>query len=238
MTLLEVVQRFCTRTGIPSPAFVVASTDAQIKQIQGLIDELCEEFSTRLRWSGLTLEASFTTVAAEDQGALTTIAPGISGTAIDNETIFNRTLRLPVYGPMPGDKWQALKALPTTGPFYKYRIRGGRLLFNPAPPAGHSCAFEYRSKMVVVAVDGVTIKPYPTADDDSFLIDDVLLLAGLRWLWKKEKGLPYAEEFTRFEQMFNDQNARDGSKPRLSMDGSSSRGAYPGVFISPFNTVP
>lgn len=238
MTLLEVVQRFCTRTGIPSPAFVVASNDAQIKQLQGLIDELCEEFSTRLKWTGLTREATFTTLAAEDQGALATIASGISGTSIDNDTIFNRTLRLPIYGPMAGDKWQALKALPTTGPFYKFRIRGGRLLMNPAPPAGHSCAFEYRSKMVVLDTDGVTVKQYPNADTDTFLVDDVLILAGLRWLWKKEKGLPYAEEFTRFEQMFNDQNARDGSRPVLKMDGDPTRGAFPGVFISPFNTVP
>lgn len=238
MTLLEVVQRFCIRTGIPSPSFVVASTDSQVAQLRGLVDELCEEFVTRLKWTGLTKEALFITIAAEDQGALATIAPGISGNSIDNDTIFNRTLRLPIYGPMAGDKWQALKALPTTGPFYKFRVRGGRILMNPAPPAGHQCAFEFRSKLVVLAADGVTIKQYCDADTDTFLVDDVLILAGLRWLWKKEKGLPYAEEFTRFEGMFNDQNARDGARPVLSMDNNQSRGAYPGIFISPFNTVP
>ena len=233
MTLLQLVQAFCSRTGIPSPAFVVASTDAQILQIKSLVDEVCEDLTERWVWQDLIAEATFTTVAQEEQGAVSSIAPGMS--RILQETIFNRTLRLPVYGPMSASKWQAIKALPTTGPFYKYRIRGGKLLFNPAPPAGHLCAFEYTSTQMVLSADGTVPKTYATVDDDTFTLDHKLVLAGLRWKWKAEKGLPYAEEFTRYENLGNDANGRDGTKPILSMSEGSSHSVFPGIFVSPGN---
>lgn len=233
MTLLQLVQAFCSRTGIPSPAYVVASPDAQIQQIKSLIDEVCEDLCSRWTWAGLTKEATFTTVATESQGAISTIAPyGFS--RILQETIYNRTLRLPIYGPMTPGKWQALKALPTSGPFYKYRIRGGQVLFNPTPTAGQSCAFEYASTYIALASDDTTSREYAIADDDTFLLDSKLILAGLRWKWKSEKGLPYAEEFTRYEIMGNDAAGRDGTKPVLSM-GDEAGGAFPGIFVSPGN---
>lgn len=233
MTLLQLVQSFCTRTGLPSPSFVVASTDAQIIQIRALLEEVCEDICSRWVWTALTEEATFTTLAQEDQGALSSLAPK-GFVRILNETIFDRTLRLPIYGPMGASKWQALKALPTTGPFYKYRIRGGKVIFNPLPPAGHLCAFEYTSNQIALSSDGLTQRTYPTADDDTFVLDSKYLMAGLRWKWKAEKGLPYAEEFTRYENMVNDENGRDGTKPVINM-GSDSQTAFPGIFVSPGN---
>lgn len=231
MTLLELVQRFCSRTGIPSPSFVVASTDAQVLQLKALVDEVCEDLCKRWTWTDLTEESTFTTLAAEDQGAIATLAPN-GFLRILNETIYNRTLRLPLYGPMSARKWQAVKALPNAGPFYKYRIRGGHLLFNPAGTAGQTCAFEYASSFVVLASDLTTRKTYATADDDTFLLDATLILAGLRWKWKSEKGLPYAEEFSRYETLVADANGQDGTKPILDM-GSPDASAMPGIFISP-----
>lgn len=232
MTLLELVQAFTKRTGLPSPVAVVSSADDQIRQVAGLIDEVLEYLVDRhYDWNPVVLEATFTSVAAEDQGAIATIAP--SGYKhILNETIFDRTRQLPFYGPLSASQWQQAKALPTSGPFYKYRIVRGRLLLNPAPPAGHDCAFEYASSHAVLAADGTTTKQYPTADDDTFLLPDTCLLAGLRWKWKCEKGLEYAEDFRRFEELLNNAIGRDGSKPRLSMSGECET-AKPGIFVSP-----
>lgn len=233
MTLLELVQTFCTRTGVPAPTFVVASQDAQILQIKSLIDEVCEDLCTRWTWTDLTKETTFLTVAAEEQGLTSAIAPDGFIRVLD-DTIYDRTLRLPVYGPMSARKWQALKALPTSGPFYKYRFRGGKLLFNPAPAVGHLCAFEYASSFIILSSDGSTYRTYAAADDDTFVLDHKLILAGLRWKWKMEKGLPYAEEFSRYEELTNTANGQDGTKPTLNL-GSPNTSAFPGIFISPGN---
>lgn len=229
MTLLELCRKVAGRTGIPVPSGVVSSNDKQVVQLLGLLEELLDELTSNGYWESANSTATFTTVAQEDQGAMATIAPvGFKG--VVKKTFYNRTLRLPFYGPMTPQQWQALKALPQTGPFYKYRIDGGHLLVNPVPPAGHSCAFEYYSSWVVLAADGVTRRQYPTADNDTFLLDDQLLLSGLRWKWKYEKGLEYAEDFRRYEELKMAGTLREDVQPQIVMDGGM-EDFKPGIFV-------
>lgn len=51
-------------------------------------------------------------------------------------------------------------------------------------------------------VDGATavLKRYITRDDDTFAMPDGLPLNWLRWRWKAEKGLEYAEDFAMYER--------------------------------------
>ena len=229
LTLLQIVQMFSMRTGIASPSFVAGNLDKGVSQLQGLIGEVLEELVQRQTWAGVIREALFNTVAAEDQGAITTIAP--SGFRwILNETIFDRTRKLPIFGPVSPSDWQALLALPSSGPFSRYRLVRGRLLINPTPPAAHACAFDYSSNFCVNSAAGQA-KDYPTADSDTFLLEDAVILAGLRWKWKYEKGLEYSEDFNRFEEFVNNSASRDGTKPQLSMDEGQTRNITPGIFI-------
>jgi hypothetical protein len=228
MTMLSVIRTFCDRAGVPAPSFVAGATNAQTIQLLSLLNEVIEDLCERWVWQVLVKETTFTTIAAEDQGAMSTLAP--SGfLSILNETIYNRTLRLPVYGPIAATKWQALKALPNAGPFYKYRIRGDRLLFNPTAAAGHTCAFEYKSSFAVLASDS-TLKDAATLDDDTFVFPERLLLAGLRWKWRSEKGLDYAQELDRFETMALGMAGRDGSAMTLSQSEGNSE-FRPGIFV-------
>lgn len=231
MNLLTLVQTFCDRTGLPRPSYAISSTDSQVLQIIALVNEVCEDISTRWDWQTLVKEVLFTTIAGEDQGDIYTIM-GLERSSfnkISQQTIFNRTLRLPLFGPMTGSKWQAIKALPATGPFYKYRIRGDRLLFNPPAAEGHQCAFEALTTLCVQSDAGDPQISFQ-ADTDSFLLDDKLLLAGLRWKWKAEKGLDYAEEFNRYEALGADLASRDATKPTLMMDGGGTD-FRPGIFV-------
>lgn len=232
MNLLTLIQEFTTRTGLPKPSFVIGNTDPQVLQLLSLLNEVIEELMEK-DWTALTQEATFTTIAAEDQGAIATLAPNGFKWVLQ-DTIYNRTLRLPIFGPLGAAQWQAAKALPSAGPFNEYRIVRKRLLFDPPATAGHTCAFEYASKYCILADDTTTYKEYPTADTDTFLLDDTLFLAGLRWKWKYEKGLDYAEEFRRYEELVNNTKGRDGTKPLLALDGSS-RLPAPGIFV-PFGS--
>lgn len=228
MNLLELLQQFAARTGIPRPASAIGNTDAQVVQLLALLGEVIEDLMTK-DWTALTQEALFTTVAGEDQGAMTTLAPNGFKWVLQ-DTIYNRTLRLPVFGPILAAKWQQLKSLPNAGPFYKYRIVRGKLLFNPPAAAGHTCAFEYASKSCILSADGADYREYPAADDDTFLLPAQLFLAGLRWKWKYEKGLEYAEDFANYERVVANAQGRDGTKPNLSMD-SGTAGFQPGIFV-------
>ena len=229
MTVLSVVQDFCKRTGITEPGSVLGTTDPQIKQVLGILEEEGRDLAARGNWQGLTFEASHTTLATEDQGAISTIASN-GFRYVKNQTIWDRTDELPVIGPMDSQEWQALKGTNNTGPRYRYRIRGGKLLVNPAPVAGHDWRFEYISQNWILGVDGVTYKKRFTLDTDTILLPEDLVLQGLRWRWKKEKGFEYAEDFRTYEMQVKDELGHDGSRPVLCMDDDRSY-PQPGVFI-------
>lgn len=216
MTCLQMMQTVCKRIGILPPNAAVTSNDQQIMQLLALMEEEGQEGQWRAQWTGIQTEAIFTTVAAEVQGSLSTIAPGYSY-IVDN-TIWNRTLRRPVYGPKSEQDWQQSKAMQINGPFNAFRIMNGQIRFYPNPVAGQTCAFEYMSKNWISTSIGGTSETW-TNDADTPLIDDKVIILGTIWRWKAAKGLDYAEDFRKYELRITDAQARDGGKPVLSADG-------------------
>lgn len=228
-SLLTIIQRHCQRTGLPVPTTVYGSSDTQVQQLVGLLEEEGNDLALRGEWEGLVREATHTTTAAEDQGAITTIADQ-GFRFIKGESFWDRTDDLPVYGPLSSEEWQALKAVSNTGPRYHYRIRTGKLLVNPTPAAGHTWAFEYVSKYWISDSASATFQQYFGADGDLLLLPPELLLMGLRWRWLKEKGLDYSEVFRTYENQIKDTLGRDGGKPRLQMSDGM-RTPKPGIFV-------
>lgn len=230
MTMLATIQYFCRRTGLPVPATVAGSTDPQVRQVMALLEEEGQDLARRGPWQAITFEATHTSLAAESQGAITSIATN-GFNYIKNDTIWDRTDNLPICGPLSPQDWQLLKGSISTGPRYQYRIRGGILLVTPTPVVNHTWAFEYASKNWILAVDGTTYKQYFTADTDTMLLPEELTLSGLRWRWKREKGLDYAEDMRTYEAQVKDALGRDGGKRVIQMDLETGRGPRPGIFV-------
>lgn len=228
-TLLQLTQTFCMRTGLPAPVFVVGNTDAQIGQILALLSETLEDLRTNF-WEILRQEAVFASQAGTDQGELDVLAPGFQRMVPD--TFYNRANRLKIPGPLSPQQWQAMVTMPSTGPMYQYRIMEGHLHVYPPAIGGETFAFEYISDHCVLDADSGDSKPFPTKDSDTFRIKDDLLLAGLRWKWKYEKGLEYGEDFRRYSELAVLAAGRDGSKPALSMEGAEFA-PRPGILVPP-----
>lgn len=227
-TLLEIVTKHCQRNGLPVPAAILGSVDPQVIQMYSLLEEGCEAIATRGQWEELVSEATWTTVALEDQGEMSTIAPGFESLLI--RTIWDRTLNLPLWGPNSPQDWQELKGLFIDGPTYTFRIRESHLLVNPVPPAGSTWAFEYMDlRYIYDPVNAVRLESF-TLDTNEVLLPQRVVTLDLRWRWKKEKGLPYAEDFNIFENACVDAIARSGGTKVISMNSDSRRGS-PGIFI-------
>lgn len=231
MNLLAIVREVCKRTGIPQPATVQSNGDKGIQQMLGLMNELCEDIETRKAYQQNTREATFVSIAGEDQGYIDTLAPfGYDGIIID--TVFDRTTRLPLTGGLTPVEWQTDKSLQNLGPLYQFRIRNNKLLFAPALPVAHTIAFEYVSKWVVQENEepgNPTPKPYWTFDTDTFMLSDSVALSWLRWAWKKEKGLDYAEDFKKYELLVENLGNRDNAPQRVQLAGGQE--FRPGILV-------
>jgi len=234
MSLMTIIQQVCGRTNIPVPSSVMGGTsDTQVLQLLRLLEEEGQELASRYPWEGITNEFTLTTIAAEDQGAMATIAPN-GFRALKTGTFFDRTDSLPILGPLTDQEWQHRKAIAMTGPRYDFRLRGGHLLVNPIPAAGHTWAGEYWSKNWILGIDGTTYKQYFTLDTDTLLIPEELCLSGLRWRWKKEKGFDYAEDFRSYEMQVKDAMSQDGGKRSLHMDKDMNR-PKPGIGVPEYS---
>jgi hypothetical protein len=217
LTLLQIIQSVCRRIGILAPNAVVTSTDPQVIQLLELSLEEGREQLSRYSWQALQKEATFTTVATQLQTTLAAITTGFEW--IVNNTIWNRSLRRPVYGPDSEQDWQQSQAMQINGPFNRFRIISGAINFYPVPTAGQTCAFEYISNAWITTNLGVGSSTW-TSDLDTTVLDEQLVILGTVWRWKAAKGLQYAEDFRKYEARLLDVMNRDGAKPTLTMTGA------------------
>lgn len=233
-TVLQIVRDACSEIGITAPNTAVGSTDLQIIQITQLANREGKSLANRYPWTALVQQATYTTLAAEDQGALIgdILDEDVGFKYIVNETIWDRTGKYAVAGPTAGPRWQAEKSFSITGPYNRYRIYGGHLYLLPAPDAGRTIAFEYLSENWVQDEDATETRNKFTLDSDLPILDSDLITLGTIWRWKKSKGFEYAQDFEDYESAVADAMARDGTKPILTFNGPTEHN------FQPFITVP
>ena len=216
-TCLSIIQSVCKRVGLGSITSAYSSADTKIQQVVELSAEAGQEIGRRYPWQVLTKEGTFTTLATEIQGTMSSIASDLD--YIINDTIWNRTLRRPVFGPKVAQQWQQSKAFALNGPWSSYRIQGDSLRMYPVPVAGQKCYFDYLSRNWVTTSVGGTASTW-TNDNDVPLLDDQLLTLDTIWRWKAAKGLEYAEDFAKSERRIQDLMTRDAGKDWLTMEGT------------------
>ena len=234
MALIDIIQPAALRFGISTPSVAASSTDQNILQMVGFANEEGQELSSSYPWQNMRYEASFTTLALENQGDIRTICTAINSMGpydyIYNETIWNRSQRRPIFGPKTPAEWQQLKAQFVQGPWYQYVIRGFDILFTPVPAAGDSCFFEYMTNAWATDGAGAVGKTSMTLDSDVALIPERLITLGVIWRFQQAKGLDYSASYEKYDRAIADAMARDGGKPKLSLLGYDTT-TYPGVLV-------
>lgn len=234
--ILTIIRDVCGRIGLNKPNTATGSTDPQIVQLVAIANKEIYELSRRYDWSILVNECTFLTRASEAQGTVIgdIIPAGQKLRKILNETMWNRTQRNQVPGPLSPQGWQGLKAMTSSPGFWsRYRMRQNVLYFYPAPAAGQTVAFEYVSLSAVLAADGSTYKTQFTADDDESLLDSELVKQGIEWRWAKQKGLDYAEDFSTYEGAVLDAMTGDGTRAPIRMDRNTAETGFSPVIVVP-----
>jgi hypothetical protein len=227
-TLLQIVRDFCKISGIPAPQSVSTSSDTQILQLVGILNEGLDELVVKYKWQQLQREATFTSTAIENQGKLDDLAPGFK--ALIPNTMWSLSKRLPTNGSITPADAQTLKIWGRPSALINFRQVQDELHFIPAGEAGLQYRFEYESDFAVI--DGTTgqLKRHFEKDNDLPVLPDSVHSMDLRWRWKSEKGLSYAENFRSFELLCKQAYVDGQTKSNISMSNAG-RHAMPGVVV-------
>lgn len=210
------------------PSVVMTTTDKHVIQMAALLNAVLDDLIyIKGRWNGVIREASWTSTGVENQGVMTTLAPGFRH--IVPESFYDRTASIPISGPISSEDWQRIKATAFTAVYSNYRIMEGMLKVYPVIENTHTLAFEYKSDYAVESATAIASK-YFNNDTDTCVLDDTLLIAGLTYFWKKEKGLAHEFERVAYENITKTALGQDGKKQRVDM-GESDNAIKPGIFI-------
>jgi|TARA_R110000824_G_scaffold129910_1_gene291509 hypothetical protein len=220
MTLLTICQDAAKIIGITAPNAVTASTDTSVIQLEACANQEGRAQVQRYKWEVLIKEGSHTTLAAESQGTMVSIASDFG--RFSNNTMWNRTTDRTYYGPITGSEWQRILAVVSGGITNYFRIRGGLLLMHPTPTAGQSVKFEYISKNWVDTSGGSTANADKfSGDSQTTVLEEELVVLGVVWRFLKIKGLPFQQQFMEYQARVEEYSGHDGAKPILRMGGPS-----------------
>jgi hypothetical protein len=132
------------------------------------------------------------------------------------QTEWNRTQRWELLGPKSSQEWQTFKSgIVSAGPRQRFRILQNQLCLNPSPPDNQTLSFEYISNGWVEGADG-TAKTEITADTDTFIFSDSLLITGLKAQWLNAKGLDATFSLGEFRYLLEQEKSTNKSAPVLS----------------------
>ena len=227
-TILQICQSAVVAKGITGPTGLFANDDYG-NQLRALADTTARDIAMRGHWQNLITEYVFAATAVEAQLNLTATVPGYR--AIINDTMWNRTAKERMNGPLSSQAWQRLKALTATPVPYYYRIRGDVLLFSSTAAAGQTIAFEYYDSRAVSNAAGTLFYENWQSDSDIFRMGDEMMVLGVRWRYLQAKGLEYGEEFRLYEDMISNRLGADTPSPILGLGGASVQ-EVGGPFIS------
>jgi hypothetical protein len=225
LTLLTIVAQATAALGQPTLSTVVGSSDPAAILMRRLSTEGGKAVAKRHHWTALTVEKTFTTTAAAAQVA--SVATDFERLVPD--TMFNRTSRRRVYGPIDNAEWQNIQASLTTSVDSAFRIRGSgtaSILITPTPTAGDTIAYEYITKNWCQSNAAVGQTAW-AADTDTSLLDEELHALDLIWRWRQAKGLEFQDERAAFENYLANTVMNDGARPRLQIGETMSGDRIP-----------
>lgn len=212
MTLLSICSEIAPKLSIDAPSSIVGNDAVDAKLLLQLAQEEGYSLARRYFWNKLRREHTFTTLAAASQGA-SSIPDDFD--CIVPETIFNRTQRREVYGPITPQEWQQLQATLITAVNPSYILRGGEIYLSPTPSAGETIAYEYMSDCWAQSSGG-TLQNSFLADTDTILFPEEVFKQGLIWRFRAHKSYEHETDRLKYERYVTDLAIRDGCKPRLN----------------------
>lgn len=235
-TANTILNRVAAEVGLEPAADPWSYTDDSFQQLRYLINTAGEELAWLYPWQFLVKEHSITTDS-------TTYPDGKYPLPSDflyllNQTAWDRTNDVPLYGPLSPQDWQHLlgRDLVSNTIYVSFRINGDELWLFPQPPNDNlSLKFEYVSRNW--CFDSATGNTYDSeiktgADIPEY--DRTLLSRYVKVKFLEAKGFDTTKAQADLNQVFNMLTGRNKAAPILSVSGGGRQFPY----LDGFHSVP
>lgn len=198
MTLKTLCENILGETGWPVPSTFAANTDATARQIVALANTELRALSERFKWPHLRTEYEFNTVV--DQA--TYAWPDDFG-ALAWETVFDTEQYYRIRGSVPLAQWQRWQH-GLEGQLSHHRFLQGyssagaaQITFAPAPSSVRAFTAFYYSNEYARGDDGASKAGY-SADTDTSKVPERLIELGVKWRFRRVKGLDFSAELAEY----------------------------------------
>ena len=196
MTVLSAVQGACPLMGLDVPTEVYGSLDPTMIEIQQVTNDVAEGIAKAYDWSLLHTLATYTGDGSTEDFSLPTDYSRMPKKA----QLWSSSLETPL-SPIPDiDRWLGLDVQSFDFVVNAWIIYGGQFHIKPALASAVTAKHYYQSNLIVQPEEGSNKMAF-TVDTDIFRLDERLLKLGIVSRWREIKGLPYAEEMDRFEDL-------------------------------------
>jgi hypothetical protein len=203
VTMLTICQALAVNVGLPVPDVIATSPDRSWIEALRLANEAGEELARRVDWGVLRESETFTGTGARATFTMPSdfarLTQGVTGRVGRN-----------IIRPLTQAEWGALT--PTQGTPRYFFLRGNRIEFWPYAPSGVEISVIYVSRFWARRVMPPFVPPgeftlnqtFFTADDDTARFSEELLTKGLIARWRRQKGMPFADQEAEYEAMLAD----------------------------------
>ncbi|WP_026621290.1 hypothetical protein M728_001858 [Ensifer sp. WSM1721] len=186
MTLLTIINEVCDIVSLDRFDSVYGTNDPNAQTMVALAEEAGAEIARRADWKQM-LKAHVVSASPEILPAdYQRLAPGGAVRAVDGR--FFRAVT-------NGAQWAVIVGVASAESYC--RLSGREMFFSPATAAA-GATIDYVSKNWVLG-DPYEERDTFRADDDTTLFPERLLVKGLIWRWKRQKGLPFEDNLAEFE---------------------------------------
>lgn len=226
MSLLSLIQGAALKIGIAVPDSVFGNSDLEAQELLAFAQEEGRELVKRGDWRLLRKELSFVTFNQEEQ---TNFYPADCDHIVQ-DTMWNRSKRRPVFGPVTPQEWQAIKAMTTSPVMDTVFFRGNNALIQPVPPAGQTIACEYISKSFCQSSASSAQSAW-MQDTDTGLLDENVMMLGVILRYKLAKGLDASAALAQYETQVQQAITQDKPSKTVDLASGNRYARVPGVVV-------
>jgi hypothetical protein len=190
--ILTIIQSAALVVGLPQPDFAFGSDVVATQELTDMATECAKRIGEAHDWTAIRATATL-----QGEGQTRFAMPDDFWRLTEGAKLYSSAVQDNLHHLTNPDSFQKAMSRSAALPSKVWMQSGEFIDVYPALSVGEVLSLQYVSNVLVSTAtgDGRSF----VADTDTFLLDPRLLSLGIVWEWRKQKGLPYAEDMQTYE---------------------------------------